>query len=345
MAAELTTIEREGLLRGLQSAYYSQGEIEQLVYFGLGERLDDIAAPGTLPARIMAVIQWAEASGRADELVRVAHERRGGNAKLHAFWSRYATSPQRQVTHDALERLTDSAMRLKNPAVWRDQMARAENCVCRVVIGDRPAGTGFVAGPGLLITNYHVIEDAGNRPIHAEFGYRMTTDGKLETGRRYEVLPAPVFTRPYSQVDLQYPKPHSPSADELDLAVLEVAGKPELDLVDEHPRATLVPARVPRLSPGDLVTIIQHPLGETLQFAYERVIEVNDNQTRVTYKVQTQGGSSGSPCFDADWNLVAIHHGGDPRSGTAIGEFNEGIPIATIRAGLPPELATRLGWV
>jgi V8-like Glu-specific endopeptidase len=341
---DLTTSEREALAQALQSAYFNPAELEQLVFFGLGEKLDNLAAPGALPARVMALIQWVEASGRTDEVVRVAYERRSGNPKLQRFFERYLASAQRQVTRDALERLTDSAVRLKNPVLWRDQMARAESCVCRVLVKGDPAGTGFLAGPGLVITNYHVVEQHQGSPIQVEFGYRIGTDGTAERGQRHDVTGPALFQRPYSAVDSQYPKTAVPAPEELDFAVLPVGGEPELALVDGRPRGTIAPAAPPRLSSGELVTIIQHPMGEPLQFAYDRVLEINANQTRVTYKVQTRQGSSGSPCFDADWNLVAVHHGADPRTGTALGDYNEGIPIAAVRASLPPEVVSKLGW-
>ncbi len=340
---DLTTAEREALTHALQSAYYNQDELAQLVYFGLGERLDDVAPPGTLPSRVMAVIQWAEASGRTDETVQAARARRPGNPKLGAFVQRYRASAQRQVTQDVLERLTDSAIRLKHPALWRDQMARAESCVCRVLVAGVPVGTGFLAGPGLVITNHHVVEHAGGA-IQVELGYRTGADGTAEAGQRHEVTGPPLFAQPYSAVDREHPKSRLATRDELDIAVLPVAGDPELTVVDGRPRGTLAPARTPRLAAGDLVTIIQHPLGEHLQFAYDRVLELNADRTRVTYKVQTRPGSSGSPCFDADWNLVAIHHSGDPRTGMALGEYNEGIPIATVRDCLPPAVISKLGW-
>src|SRR2546427_11203517 len=36
---------------------------------------------------------------------------------------------------------------------------RAAKAVCRILIGGDPIGTGFLVGPGLLITNHHVIPD------------------------------------------------------------------------------------------------------------------------------------------------------------------------------------------
>lgn len=342
---DLTTAERSALAEAIQAAYYNQAQLEQLVYFGLGEKLDDVAAPGTVPARVMALIQWAEGFGRTDELVRAAHDRNPGNPRLQRFWQRYSLSAQRQVTGQALERLTDSAIRLKNPALWRDQMARAESCVCRVLVNGDPMGTGLLAGPGLVMTNYHVVEHRGAGQIEVEFGYRVGPDGTVEHGQRHIMTGPVVFERPYSAVDWQYPKPTLPASDELDVAILLVGGEPELAPIDGRPRGTIAPAAAPRLAAGELITIIQHPMGEPLQFAYDRVLELNANQTRVTYKVQTRKGSSGSPCFDADWNLVAIHHGSDPRTGMQLGEYNEGIPIAALRAILPADLLARLRWV
>jgi V8-like Glu-specific endopeptidase len=58
------------------------------------------------------------------------------------------------------------------------------------------------------------------------------------------------------------------------------------------------------------------------------VIEV-ENNTRVRYRTNTEEGSSGSPCFNQDWELVALHHSGDPnfeRPAT----YNEGIPFEAI---------------
>jgi V8-like Glu-specific endopeptidase len=58
---------------------------------------------------------------------------------------------------------------------------------------------------------------------------------------------------------------------------------------------------------------------------------VNANKTRVTYQTGTQPGSSGSPCFNQFWNLVALHHAGDPLYPDLMpGAFNEGIPIVRI---------------
>jgi V8-like Glu-specific endopeptidase len=53
---------------------------------------------------------------------------------------------------------------------------------------------------------------------------------------------------------------------------------------------------------------------------------------RVRYATNTLGGSSGSPCFNFDWDLIALHHYGDPSYNHP--KYNQGIPIGLIRERL-----------
>jgi V8-like Glu-specific endopeptidase len=56
---------------------------------------------------------------------------------------------------------------------------------------------------------------------------------------------------------------------------------------------------------------------------------VNANRTRVRYATNTEDGSSGSPCFNATWGLIALHHFGEPNVKPAT--YNQGVPIDVIR--------------
>jgi len=77
--------------------------------------------------------------------------------------------------------------------------------------------------------------------------------------------------------------------------------------------------------------IAQHPDGSPMKFAFDTdsVIGLAGEGRRVRYKTNTEHGSSGSPCFDIDWTLVALHHMGDP-NWKKVPEYNQGIPIGLI---------------
>jgi hypothetical protein len=74
----------DGLLyRALLAAFPDQESLERMLRFGMDLSLDEISA-GNLSDRVFAVIRYAEAHGRLDELVRVAREDNPGNPELRA---------------------------------------------------------------------------------------------------------------------------------------------------------------------------------------------------------------------------------------------------------------------
>jgi V8-like Glu-specific endopeptidase len=49
------------------------------------------------------------------------------------------------------------------------------------------------------------------------------------------------------------------------------------------------------------------------------------------YRTNTEPGSSGSPCVDVDWNVIALHHAGDPNYDLAhTPQGNQGVPFDAI---------------
>ena len=83
-----------------------------------------------------------------------------------------------------------------------------------------------------------------------------------------------------------------------------------------------------------------------LSYAAPSGARFTTHATRIRYQTNTEPGSSGSPVFNKDWRVVALHHAGGPTSqpGTldvADGAFNQGIPIADIVDDLKSQLAGR----
>jgi hypothetical protein len=87
-----------------------------------------------------------------------------------------------------------------------------------------------------------------------------------------------------------------------------------------------LPTEPDKFSPNTPLFILQHPNGQPLKLALDTdgIIDVNENGTRVRYKTNTEPGSSGSPCFNSNWDLVALHHMGIE------GKYNAGTPFSAI---------------
>jgi hypothetical protein len=131
---------------------------------------------------------------------------------------------------------------------------------------------------------------------------------------------------PYSPRDFESAPTSGPRDDELDYALVRLADAPGDDAVSGTARGYMRLPEATDVEADAALFIIQHPQGQPLKLAFHTVKDVQP--TRITYSTNTREGSSGSPCFDYRWQLVALHHSGDPAYHA---ERNQGIPIAAIR--------------
>ena len=154
------------------------------------------------------------------------------------------------------------------------------------------------------MTNNHVIPDVATAELSkAEFDY--DEDDLLFT---VELKPERFFI---TDVDLDF------TIIACDSAPLPDNIEPIALLRDPH-----------TVTRGERVNIIQHPQGR------RKELSLHDNKVNYVYDIgirytaDTEGGSSGSPVFNNEWNLVALHHAGwQDNEGNAT---NEGIRINAI---------------
>lgn len=228
---------------------------------------------------------------------------------------------------------------------FRARLARIMTQVCQIEYADT-GGTGFLVGPDLILTNYHVADGILTGPpgLHREvtvrFHHRMRGGALREEPQDHRLAQRGwrVAESPPSPHDWKPdPKPEA-THDELDYALLRVEGAP-----GEERGFIEAPADGYPFGPGTPLLIVQHLPDRPLQVATQSnsVVGVNRTGTRVRYLNYTEPGASGAPCFDSEWRLVALHHSGDP---SFRAEYNEGIPIAAIRASLPAAALAAVGW-
>jgi V8-like Glu-specific endopeptidase len=190
--------------------------------------------------------------------------------------------------------------------------------VARIKLASTASGTGFLTTHNRLITNHHVLPDNdAARTAKAQFNYQTTADGLNAGVDEYGFVPDVEFRT--SEAD--------------DWTVVRVDGDPAA----KWGSLALAPAVI---ETGDRVNIIQHPLGQRKQVSFYSNVVVFVGSNRVQYLTDTEPGSSGSPVFDKQWNVVALHHSGgwlpEPNGADATRSFyrNEGILIDAVIAGL-----------
>jgi hypothetical protein len=176
------------------------------------------------------------------------------------------------------------------------------------------AGTAFLVKPDLLLTAHHNLWLKGLRAEEVEIIFDYERAGK-----------GPQFEAAIHRADLD-----SFFGDEkLDWAALRL-GEPQ----QNRPLAPLCGKPV---SNKDRVAIIQHPNGMPKQVALHHNLVTYVGEEVIQYLTDTEPGSSGSPVFDADWNVVAVHHSGGDLvvPGTSRIKFcNQGVPIQQVRTAL-----------
>ena len=189
------------------------------------------------------------------------------------------------------------------PYAPSDGARRAGRPVARVVMlgrpGTQPEGfaTSFLITSRLLLTNHHVFPTRGDAlGTGANFLYERTDRG-LEAGVIFEI-----------DADSFYL-----TDERLDFAIVGIKPRSlEGRSISDFGSVPLIEA-TPKILIGHRVNIIQHPEGGPKQYAIteNRLVDLLDSGF-LHYDTDTLEGSSGSPAFSEDWQLVGLHHASIP---------------------------------
>ncbi len=218
-----------------------------------------------------------------------------------------------------------------SPFAPSDGARKAGRPVARVVAlggpGIQPEGfaTAFLVTSSLLMTNHHVFPSKADAVgTGANFLYEQSDRG-LGIGIIFEIDPDAFYV----------------SDENLDVAVVGIK-KRSLDgqAIEGFGSVALIEA-TPKILIGQPVNIIQHPEGGPKRYAVSenRLVDLLDTGF-LHYDTDTLEGSSGSPAFSENWQLVGLHHAGIPQT--------SGNDIITVDGGVWDENTMsedRIKWI
>jgi hypothetical protein len=336
---------KEGLLDGFKT----RARLDQMVGIRCDRSLAEISEQPNLNDVVWELIRTTEAEGWTAKLLAGAREANPGNPVLAEVASELQLAVRAPARRE-LEVMINRESGMLNPNSWRERLGELEARVCRLRYpyrNDHVTGTGFLVGPDLLMTNHHVIEplekgEADPAEVIALFDYKTLEDGSTVTDGVSFSLDADwrVDSSPPSSVDTEVdPGTELPSAQELDYGLVRLekavgklpVGREDDDAGPDEPARGWVSSLGDGFAENGLVFILQHPEGDPVRLAIDTAMSENANGTRVRYRTNTEKGSSGSPCFDINLNLAALHHSGDPNFTLGhAAAYNEGVPLGPV---------------
>lgn len=241
------------------------------------------------------ILHHAKHNGRVDALLALALDEFPDNEPLRALASGRPASLLDGGPFDwrgpanarpLLEKFVSGRPSLVHVAHLAVGLQRAR-AVAKIARADGGSGTGFLIDGERLLTNHHVLPDAtAAAGSSAIFNLQKAAAGHDEPMETLPLAPDRCFQTDASED-------------------FTIVGMPP-----EAVRWGSIELRQTRITRGDLVNIIQHPGGGPKQLGLSFDVVAFVGEGRLQYLSDTLPGSSGSPVFDKDWNLVALHHSG-----------------------------------
>lgn len=230
--------------------------------------------------------------------------RLAGAARLQPF----VTSPAELTQpEELLERRFERIIGKDNlvDIVYLDRAIHASRTVVRVAVRGpggklQGYGTGFMVSPRVMITNQHVLSSSDlARNSQIQFNYQNDASGSGLAPTVFGLSPEGLFlTSPMDRLDYALVAVNPLS---IDRTPLRLFGWNRL--IEFQGKAII----------GEVLNVIQHPSGQPKQMAHRDNLLIDILDDYLHYETDTLRGSSGSPVYNDDWEVVALHHSGVPK--------------------------------
>jgi hypothetical protein len=280
----------------LVSDAFSRSEFRKLLLFRLNRDIDLLYNSGEPSNDILNLLIRANQEGWCLRLIGEVKRARPLREDIQEFTPTLPILCGDSLTLDQAESIVDLSNPMLDARSWTARLQQTLPRVCRIEIAGQAYGTGALVGPRDVLTAYHVIksliEPLGAPARHsgdliARFDYMTSSGGQPAQGTECRLT------------DSDWLAASSPHG-KLDYAILRLSAAPPGDR-GYLPRATSAPP------PRAPLYIVHHPDGRPLCLSLASQAVIRTSPDKVWYRTNTLGGSSGSPCFAANWEPVALH--------------------------------------
>lgn len=187
------------------------------------------------------------------------------------------------------------------PSLFLGRGTAIAESVGRISLADGGAGTGFLVGRRLLLTNNHVLPDAASAAgAFVEFDFELGTDGRPEAPAAFDLDPGTLFL----------------TDAEIDASLVAVAPASGVVAGEKYGWNKLL-TQQGKIVIGEAANVIGHPSGRRKEIAVRHNRLLDQLPDFLHYEADTEPGNSGSPVFNDQWEVVALHHSGVPRTNDA----------------------------
>lgn len=296
---------------------YSLAELSEVINARLHRSVRSISVESSLPLVVTDLVRDARSNRWMSDLVAALMDARPDAPVLQAFAQEIGLASI-SVTDDELRQLLEETQSYLGGDDWRARLGELEAQVCRIEVGST-AGTGFLISPEHVLTSAAVMDavmqgivppqdvvlrfDArslrgthGETPISHGREFGLTTRWLVESDESTMVLGVEGM-----------PGDQPIGASEF--------GFEELARTRGWIRLSGSPADMARNRALHVLAAGRHSL--MLLRSTQEGVEMADDGSRLFYTLTADIDATGSPCFDENLDLVALHLGHDAERGVS----------------------------
>jgi AAA ATPase domain/Trypsin-like peptidase domain/Effector-associated domain 1 len=280
---------RGELQRALAEAFKPE-DLEKRMMDPLGVPPELRSRARSVAERILALLDWAQANGRVDDLLRIAHDA-----------NPYSPALRRLTEALGLIPATSSLVEVMRPALpsggeegWLRGLAEVRRQVCRIT-WEGGSATGFLVGPNQVMTASSPVLVPGRprRSLRCRFE---------EDGPEYAAA-GEIYAKDVAVLSL-------------DRAAGREYAQQTSEAVAARARGWVTPLLPSPSVAGTAVVVVQfHDDRLVVAADTAGLLDTSPDGRLIHYRTATHEGSSGSPCFDARWRLIGVHASHDGRRG------------------------------